>query len=66
MTGSRSSVASSKVRVTFSPTTAPMEPPMKAKSRTQMATGLPSTVPVPATAASGSPDLRAAFRSFSG
>ena len=42
MSGIRSARASSAARVTFSPTTAPIEPPMNPKSMTQIATGWPS------------------------
>ena len=45
----------SAARVTFSPTTAPIEPPMNPKSMTQMATGVPPMAPVPQTAASRMP-----------
>ena len=41
MSGSRESRAYSAARVTFSPTTAPIEPPMNPKSMTQIATGVP-------------------------
>ena len=53
--GTRSASACSAARVTFSPTTAPIEPPMNPKSMTQIATGRPSIVPVPQTAASRMP-----------
>ena len=53
--GTRAASASSAARVTFSPTTAPIEPPMNPKSMTQMATGVPPMVPVPHTAASRMP-----------
>ena len=53
--GIRASSACSAARVTFSPTTAPMEPPMNPKSMTQIATGTPSMAPVPHTAASRMP-----------
>ena len=39
ISGTRSASACSAARVTFSPTTAPIEPPMNPKSMTQMATG---------------------------
>ena len=55
ISGIRSSSADSAARVTFSPTTAPIEPPMNPKSMTQIATGWPSTRPVPQTAASRMP-----------
>ena len=47
--------ACSAARVTFSPTTAPIEPPMNPKSMTHSAIGWPSIVPVPQTAASRIP-----------
>ena len=63
ISGSRSARACSAARVTFSPTTVPIEPPMKAKSITQTATFVPDMVPVPQTAASRTPVLtRAAAR----
>ena len=52
ISGRRLARAYSAARVTFSPTTAPIEPPMNPKSITQIATGRPSIVPVPQTAAS--------------
>ena len=55
MSGRRWTSEYSAARVTFSPTTAPIEPPMKPKSMTQIATGRPSIVPVPQTAASRIP-----------
>ena len=55
MSGSRSSSACSAARVTFSPTTVPIEPPMNAKSMTHSATFVPPIVPVPHTAASRMP-----------
>ena len=55
MGGIRSARASSAARVTFSPTTAPIEPPMNPKSMTQIDTGRPSTRPIPRTAASRRP-----------
>ena len=55
ISGTRSARACSAARVTFSPTTAPIEPPMNPKSMTQIATGRPSIVPVPQTAASRIP-----------
>ena len=42
ISGTRSARACSAARVTFSPTTAPIEPPMNPKSMTQIATGRPS------------------------
>ena len=53
--GIRSARACSAARVTFSPTTAPIEPPMNPKSMTQIATGRPPIAPVPQTAASRMP-----------
>ena len=53
--GIRSARAASAARVTFSPTTAPIEPPMNPKSMTQIATGSPVIVPVPQIAASRMP-----------
>ena len=53
--GVRDSRACSAARVTFSPTTAPIEPPMKPKSMTQIATGMEPIAPVPQTAASRIP-----------
>ena len=41
MSGIRAARAYSAARVTFSPTTAPIEPPMNPKSMTQIATGVP-------------------------
>ncbi len=55
--GTRSANAPSKQRATFSPTTLPIEPPMNRKSNRPMATGWPSTRPMPQMAASASPDL---------
>ena len=49
MSGTRAASACSAARVTFSPTTAPIEPPMNPKSMTQIATGRPSMAPVPHT-----------------
>ena len=46
---------SAAARVTFSPTTAPIEPPMNPKSITQMAMGTPPITPVPQAAASRMP-----------
>ena len=42
ISGSRSSSACSAARVTFSPTTVPIEPPMNAKSMTHIATFVPA------------------------
>ena len=47
ISGIRRPSACSAARLTFSPTTEPMLPPMKAKSRTQSSTGSPPTVAVP-------------------
>jgi hypothetical protein len=55
ISGIRSTNASSAARVTFSPTTEPIEPPMNPKSMTQTATAWPSMAPTPHTAASRSP-----------
>ena len=55
MSGTRAARACSAARVTFSPTTAPIEPPMNPKSMTQIATGMPPIVAVPHTAASRMP-----------
>ena len=55
MSGVRASRACSAARVTFSPTTAPIEPPMNPKSMTQIATGIPPRSAVPQTAASRIP-----------
>ena len=55
ISGTRDARAYSAARVTFSPTTAPIEPPMNPKSMTQIATRAPSRVPVPQTAASRMP-----------
>jgi hypothetical protein len=52
--------------VTFSPTTEPIEPPMKAKSMTQMTIFVPLIVPVPHTAASRMPVASLAASSRSG
>ncbi len=53
--GTRDSRAYSAARVTFSPTTAPIDPPMNPKSMTHSATGVPPRVAVPQTAASRIP-----------
>ncbi len=53
--GMRSACAASAARATFSPTTAPIEPPMNPKSMTQMEIRRPSIRPVPQTAASRRP-----------
>ena len=41
----RSSIARSIARVTFSPTTEPIEPPMNEYSMAEMTTGMPPIVP---------------------
>jgi hypothetical protein len=66
MSGMRSTSASSAARVTFSPTTAPIEPPMKPKSMTQIATRVPPIEPRPQTAASRMPVAVCAATSRSG
>ena len=53
--GIRLARACSAARVTFSPTTAPIEPPMNPKSMTQIAMAWPPIDPVPHTAASRIP-----------
>ena len=53
--GIRSARACSAARVTFSPTTAPIEPPMNPKSMTHRAISCPPIAPVPQTAASRIP-----------
>ena len=53
--GMRSRSARSMMRANFSPTTDPMDPPMKAKSITASDTGMPSSLPHPTTIASGRP-----------
>ncbi len=65
ISGTRSASAPSAARATFSPTTAPIEPPMNLKSMTTMATRCPSIWPNPQTAASRSPvaSCAAAIRS---
>jgi hypothetical protein len=44
ISGMRSAMAASPARATFSPTTEPIEPPMKPKSMTHIETGLPPIV----------------------
>ncbi len=66
MSGTRRSRAASAARVTFSPTTAPIDPPMNPKSITQMATRWPPMAPVPQTAASRMPVAAWAASSRSG
>ena len=53
--GTRSASAPSAARATFSPTTAPIDPPMNPKSITTIATREDSTLPYPHTAASRRP-----------
>ncbi len=53
--GTRAARACSAARVTFSPTTAPIEPPMNPKSMTHTASWVPPIAPVPQTAASRMP-----------
>ncbi|MND07953.1 hypothetical protein D3C83_302700 [compost metagenome] len=53
-------------RAIFSPTTEPMEPPMKAKSMMPRFTGSPSSIPPQAKSASESPALVYAFLSRCG
>ncbi len=64
--GIRASSACSAARVTFSPTTAPIDPPMNPKSMTQIATGIPDIAAVPQTAASRIPVAAWAAASRSG
>ena len=64
--GIRAPSACSAARVTFSPTTAPIEPPMNPKSITQMAIRVPPIAPVPHTAASRIPVAAWAAASRSG
>ena len=64
--GTRASRACSAARVTFSPTTAPIEPPMNPKSMTQAAICVPPMAPVPQTAASRMPVATWAALSRSG
>ena len=45
MAGTCRSSARSNMRVIFSPTTEPIEPPMNSKTKTPSATGWPSIVP---------------------
>ena len=53
--GIRRAIAASPARATFSPTTEPIEPPMKPKSMTHIDTGRPPMLPTPHTAASRRP-----------
>ena len=55
ISGTREARAYSAARVTFSPTTAPIEPPMNPKSMTHSAAVVPPSVAVPQTAASRMP-----------
>ena len=64
--GRRRSVASSAARATFSPTTDPIEPPMKKKSMTTRETSMPPMEAVPRTAASRSPVIFRAAAARSG
>ena len=52
------SVARSNTRVTFSPTTLPIEPPMKPKWKAPIETSRPAMRPIPETNASVSVELR--------
>ena len=54
MSGARRSLDRSMARVIFSPTTAPMLPPMNLSSMAQMFTDRPSSFPVPEIRASES------------
>ena len=51
----RSAIAASPALATFSPTTAPIDPPMKPKSMTHIEIGLPPMAARPHIAASRSP-----------
>ena len=63
MSGWRVAMESSTPRVTFSPTTAPMEPPMKPNSIAQMTTGATGELPSAVMTASFMPSfLRASLR----
>ena len=66
MRGTRSASAASAASVTFSPTTEPIEPPMNAKSMTQIDTGIARDAPVPHTAASAAPVAARAWARRSG
>ena len=55
ISGTRSASAPSAARVTFSPTTEPIEPPMNPKSSAQIATRRPSSAPKPQVAPSRRP-----------
>ena len=58
----RSASARSAARVSFSPTTEPIEPPMKTNSIAPIRTGIPSIVPDPMTIASEVPTCSSASR----
>ena len=64
-TGSRSSIARSKVRQIFSPTTEPIEPIMKSPSMMKTAQGSPPMVARPQSTASLLPQARCERSSFS-
>ena len=66
ISGMRSEAAPSAARAIFSPTTAPMDPPMNPKSMTATATGRPSIRPLPQIAASRIPVATWAAASRSG
>ena len=51
-TGSRCAAPRSKSRVIFSPTTEPIDPPMKLKMNAPYAMGMPSMWPLPVSMAS--------------
>ncbi len=63
--GARRSAARSHARANFSPTTLPIEPPMKAKSMTASSQGRRSIEAAPATSASPSPVSISAWASRS-
>jgi hypothetical protein len=60
MSGARAFSAAFAARAIFSPTTEPIEPPMKPKSMTAIATGIESISPVPVMTASALPFASAA------
>ena len=66
MSGMRSASAASAARVTFSPTTAPIDPPMNPKSMARIATRAPSMRPSPQIAASRRPVASCAAATRSG
>ena len=66
MNGSLRRAASSRARVTFSPTTEPILPPMKAKSETAITACQPAMRPTPVITASCSPVRSCARASRSG